>query len=344
LDQNITVRQGHPVRSRCVWKGADLRNDSSWVWMIPPEGLADIDAALAQVERRGLRLPRLDKSDFPLPRIAGELARLAEEVDNGRGFQLLRGLPVKRYSYEQLRTIFWGVGLHFGRPAEQTKDGDWLIDVRDEGGSLGQNQRGYHSPVTLDFHTDGANTVALLCIEKAMEGGVSVLANSAAIHNALLEKNPDYLVPLYEGFPVDRRGAEPEGEPRVSPWKLPVFSFTNGRLNCVYDRRSSQWGRERIGQPLTETEKAAFDAFDALAHDPEFRLDMELQPGDMQFVNNFSVLHSRTSFVDNPDEGKKRHLLRLWLEVPGSRQQAINKLHLYTRTPVPGEIRIRPST
>lgn len=343
MDHGTSLTQTQRVSGPSVWKGAQLRNQSSWIWRIPAEGLADIDAALAGLEQRGLDVPAIRQADFPLPRLGPELLRLAEEVENGRGFQLLRGLPVARYSLAQLRRIFWGVGLYFGRPTQQTKDGDWLIDVRDEGRTLGQNQRGYHSPATLDFHTDGASTVALLCIQKAKQGGLSVLASAAAIHNALLETDPALLHPLYEGFPMDRRGAEPAGEPRVSPWKLPVFSFSNGLLNCVYDRRSCEWGRERVGAPLDEAEKAAFDAFDTLAHRNDFRLDMELEPGDMQFVNNFSVLHSRTSFVDDETEGKRRHLLRLWLEVPHSRRQAINKLHLYTRTPLPSGIRVAAS-
>jgi hypothetical protein len=255
----------------------------------------------------------------------------------------VRGLPVGRYSVADLRLIFWGVGRHLGRPVKQTSAGDWMIDVRDEGGTHSQNQRGYHSPVTLDFHTDGSSIVGLLCIQKAREGGLSVLASSAAVHNELLRRRPDQMGLFYEGFPVDRRGSQPAGEPRVSPWKLPVFSSSDGSFNCVYDRKSSQWGRELAGQPLTAQETELLDEFDALTHDVQYRLDMELQPGDMQFVSNFTVLHSRTSFVDDMEAAKRRHLLRLWLHVPASRRRAINKLHLYTSTPLPQGIRITPT-
>ena len=55
---------------------------------------------------------------------------------------------------------------------------------------------------------------------------------------------------------------------------------------------------------------------DSLCNDPRFRLDMKLERGDMQFVNNYVVLHSRTSYVDNAEEARKRHLLRLWLRTP----------------------------
>jgi hypothetical protein len=140
---------------------------------------------------------------------------------------------------------------------------------------------------------------------------------------------------LYDGFPVDRRGAQPDGEPRISPWLLPVFSVTRGQLNCVYSRNASVWGREQLGLPLSAAETAALDAFDAIAHDPEFVLPMDLEPGDMQLVNNFTVLHSRTAFFNDPASERRRHLVRLWLDVAHSDHAAINKLHLYTRTPLP---------
>jgi hypothetical protein len=109
------------------------------------------------------------------------------------------------------------LGLHLGEPVEQTKDNDWLINVRDEGGTFDRNSRGYHSPVALDFHTDGANMVGLLCVNKAQEGGLSVLVSAGAVHNELARLHPDLLAPLYDGFPVDRRGAQPDGEPRPTP-------------------------------------------------------------------------------------------------------------------------------
>ncbi len=320
---------------REVWHGSDLANDDSWIWRVPPAGAAEIEEALDQVVKRGLQPAEIRPEDFALPSLAADFRRIADEVERGRGFQVLRGLPVEGRSEGDLHALTWGLGLHFGTPVEQTKDRELLIDVRDEGGSFGKNSRGYHSPAKLDFHSDGANIVGLLCVNKADEGGLSLLASAGAIHNALAESHPEHLAVLYDGFPVDRRGAQPDGEPRVSPWFLPVFSVTRGHLNCVYSRNASVWGREQLGQPLTPAETAALDAFDALAHDPAFVLQMDLAPGDLQLVNNFTVLHSRTAFFNDPASTRRRHLVRLWLDVPGSEHAAINKLHLYTRAPLP---------
>jgi hypothetical protein len=324
-----------------VWRGMDLASDPSWIWRLPASAIAEIEAALSTVTRRGLKFQEIGLDDFALPSVSAELRRLSDVVERGRGFQVLRGVPVEGYSEPELRAICWGIGLHFGEPVEQTKDQDLLIDVRDEGGSYGLNARGYHSPAKLDFHTDGANVVALLCVNKAEHGGLSVLVSAGAVHNALAASHPEHLKPLYDGFPVDRRGAQPEGEARVSPWLIPVFSITRGQLNCVYSRGASVWGREQSGEPMTAVELAALDAFDALTHDAELRLEMDLQPGDMQLVNNFTILHSRTAFVDNPASPRRRHLIRLWLDNKDSDHAAINKIHLYTRTPLPTLMPIR---
>ncbi|HEY0296585.1 MAG TPA: TauD/TfdA family dioxygenase [Bordetella sp.] len=327
-----------------VWRGVEMAQDPSWVWQLPASGVNTIERALESVMRRNIQVPEMRKEDFALPGLEENFHAIAGEVDTGRGFQVVRGVPVAGYSEDELHRLTWGLGLHFGVPVEQTKDADWLIDVRDEGGSYDRNSRGYHSASKLEFHTDGASIVGLLCVHKAEEGGLSVLVSAGAVHNELARTHPEHLIPLYDGFPVDRRGAQPPGEPRVSPWYLPVFSVTRGQLNCVYSRGACIWGREHLGQPCSEAEIAALDAFEAIASDPGFRLDMDLQPGDLQLVNNFTVLHSRTAFYDNPASPQRRHLVRLWLDVEGSDHAAINKLHLYTNKPLPSLVAVRPRT
>jgi hypothetical protein len=70
---------------------------------------------------------------------------------------------------------------------------------------------------------------------------------------------------------------------------------------------------------------------------------MALEPGDIQLLNNFLVVHARTEFTDDPDPAKRRHLLRLWFDNPKSLRRAVNKIHLYTDTPLPDGIPITPS-
>lgn len=340
MDANIPAA----IHGRSVWKGEEMQKDRTWMTTFSEAGIAEVDSALRKIEVDSVELADINQSNFPLPHLEEELANAAKDVMDGRGFHVLRGLPVERYSIAQLQKIYLGIGSHFGTPVEQTREHEMLINVRDENGTSSKAQRGYHSVLTLPFHTDGACVVALLCINKAKEGGTTLLVSAGAIHNAIAEQDPRMLAPLYEGFPVHRRSCEPVGEPLISPWKLPVFSLTNGRLNCVYDYKACIWGEEAMRGSVTEIQKKALDAFDALTQCPDYQFSMELEPGDLQLVNNFTVLHSRTSFVSDPRPGKGRHLLRLWLDVPGNKHYAINKLHLYTRAALPPALTPTPST
>lgn len=327
------------IEGKSVWNRQDIEADDDWIWSFPKSALDEIDKNLVKLSRRDVEISQVTARDFPLESISSELNELRQEIDVGRGFQILRGVPVNKYSPQELRVIFWGISTHFGTPLPQTKLGELFIDVRNEGGDVNKNMRGYHSPKHLPFHTDGGHIVGLLCVNQSVEGGLSLLASSAAIHNRILQEAPDLLASLYVGFPMDRRGAEPDGEPRLSPWKMPVFSWHHGRLSCVYDRRSSEWGVELSGGVMPEQAVLAFDLFDQIASSQEYQISMTLEPGDIQWVNNFSVIHSRTSFVDDVGAGKSRHLMRIWLECQGFEQNAINKLHLYTRSPLPSHLR-----
>jgi hypothetical protein len=119
-------------------------------------------------------------------------------------------------------------------------------------------------------------------------------------------------------MPTDRRGEVPEGK---RPWfETPIYNDHHGLLSAIYAPhyvRSSQ--RFPEAPRLAAEDIAALDCFDALAEDTTLRLDMEFQPGDMQFVHNHTVLHDRTAFEDWPEPERKRHLLRLWLAAPGAR-------------------------
>jgi Taurine catabolism dioxygenase TauD, TfdA family len=96
-------------------------------------------------------------------------------------------------------------------------------------------------------------------------------------------------------------------------WKEPVFSVTDDVLSCTIRTNTVQKAIERSGIVMTPLEVAALDYFNSVAEDPDFALEMELEPGDIQFVNNYTILHGRTAFTDDPAPARNRHLVRLWL-------------------------------
>jgi hypothetical protein len=231
----------------------------------------------------------------------------------------MRGLPVEHYSPLQTAAIFMGLGAHLGHPRSQNAAGHVLGHVYDVGlSSTDANVRIYQTNERQTFHTDSCDVVGLLCLREAVRGGNSLLVNALALFNEMRERRPDLLRRLLIPMPHDRRGEVPSG---MKPYfEIPVFSWFAGRLTVFYQRQyfdSAQ--RFEDARRLTAADREALDTFDRLANDPSLTLAMRLQPGDLQFVHNHTLLHDRTAFQDGADAEHKRHLLRLWLAVPGAR-------------------------
>lgn len=322
------MNSGATILDAGVWRAADFPVVRSWARPFTPAMLAEIDGAIMHAKRLGLGFERLGKADFPLPLTAPLLAATAKELDAGPGFAVLSGFPVEGYDYDDNRLAFAGLSAHFGRLMPQSHAGAMSMDVKDIGLPYSPENRAYKSNRALPFHSDGAAIVGLFCLETAAEGGLSVLASAGAVHNALLAQRPDLYEVYLKGFRHHRRGEHGPDDPKISPEPIPVFAFQDGLLHCIYDRNQSLWA-ELEGECLTPRQREAIDVFDATVGRPEMQLHMELRKGDIQFVNNFTILHSRTEYRDPPD--RKRHLIRLWLDLPEGRRQGRTMIDLYVR-------------
>ena len=301
------------ISSKADWRGRDMRQTEDWIYRLSSDEIREIDAALKYAKSKGLSGIQVARRDFPLPTFAATIDKITDELANGRGFILIRGFPAQDYSKEDVGTIFWGLGTHIGRPWPQNAQGDVLGDVRDTGRSiLDHTVRGYQTRVALPFHTDGSDLVGLLCLRTAKSGGLSSIVSSVACHNELARTRPDLLARHYEPFYYDWRG---EQKPGPKPYyTAPTFTLHQGRLFNRYIRGYIDSAQRIAEVPrLTASEREALDALDALTVNEEFRLDMELHVGDMQFINNYVIFHSRTDYVDHDEDDKKRHLKRLWL-------------------------------
>ncbi len=315
-----------PVTGPHVWEASDFPRPRAWARALTDTMLAEIDDAMRGVRARGLAYWDIAKADFPLPEASVHLAAALEDLEGGRGFAVLSGFPVGRYSYEESLLAYAGLAAHLGRIVEQTHKGDRIIDVRDEGLPYDHRTRGYGSSERLPFHTDGADIAALLCLGTAAEGGQSVLVSGAAVHNRLLAERPDLMDVYRRGFHHHRRGEEAPGEPPVSAARIPVFAAHGGLLHCCYNRNPIDWA-VREGVTLEAREVEALDALDAVTARPEMQLAMDLAPGDVQLVNNYAVLHSRAHYRD--DARHRRHLARMWLHAHETRWAGPTILNLY---------------
>lgn len=302
-----------PVNDASAWRGADLAARTDWIHHLTAAEIEELAAALRGVQARGLAVTAITRADFPLPGMAARLAALLEEARTGRGFFLIRGLPADRFTEAEREAIFWGIGTHFGKAVSQNSHGELLGHVFDQGRTYGSpNTRGYQTKARLDFHTDRCDLVGLLCQRRAKEGGLSSVVSSMAVHNEILRTRPDLLPILYRGFHYSEREAadNPKG---VTPRPIPVFSRHQGWLSCRFIRNPIETGAQRRGIPLTEQERQALELMSALSAREDMRLDMMLEPGDMQFCNNYVTLHARTEFEDWPEPHRRRLMVRLWL-------------------------------
>lgn len=304
-----------PATGAAAWCGADLVGDRSAFHALPPEAIGDIDRALAQATKSRLALADLTSADFPLPSLEPTFAAMRHELREGRGFAVLTGLPVDRYDRSALGTVFYGIGSHLGVGVSQSHRGDYLGDVIDwnEDG----NERPYRRGGELTMHRDPIDIVGLCCRRKAKQGGESRIASALALHNILLAERPDLLAVLHVGFYLYRPAPDRGEAPPLTPRRVPVFKREpDGRLECFYIPDVIEGAVKRAGLALAPGEAEALAFIAEAARRPGVYLDMDLKPGDMQFLNNRVIVHARLDYEDFPEFDQKRHMLRLWLMAP----------------------------
>lgn len=314
-------------KTRCdnsIWYGDDMaKQQSRWLFTLSDSELDELLQAADQVvasskSEKFISLDLLENVDnFHLPLIKARVAEFTDQLQNGIGFVLWRGIPVEKWSRMQTFAAFLVVGKCMGNLRQQNVLGHVLGHVRDLGLSSGDPKvRVYQTNERQTFHTDSCDVVALLCLKKAKSGGLSSLVSSGTIYNEMLKTNPELLEHLLHPIAFDKRGEFAEGE--LPYYMMPIFNEHDGFLSAFYQRQYIDSAQRFPDAPrLTDSKIAALDMFDDLANKLNF--EMELQPGDMQFVHNHSLLHDRTAFEDWSEPDRKRHLLRMWIATPNAR-------------------------
>jgi hypothetical protein len=323
-----------PLGGPSAWTGQDIKDSKRWIRDLPPAAIDELDAALAAVKHLPWR--EIRRGDFPLPALGGLLDDIADELENGSGIMKLRGFPVGRYDEEDLRRLYFGLGTHLGTPVFQNRTGEMMRAIRDEGAHVGRTygqiddgaahdgKRGtflssYARTLTngaLRFHTDRTDVVGLLCVRQARAGGVSTLASTPAIHNAILARRPDLLDVLFQDFWRSRFGEE--GTTRETAYPLPIFGLRDGKFTSHYSLTFIEAAQMAPGVPaLTDAQREAVDVLMKTAQ--ELCFEMTLEPGDLQLINSHVTYHGRTPFEDDAESGHDRLLLRIWLSMPNNR-------------------------
>lgn len=302
-----------PIVAESAWRGADLAHDGRWRLRLSEGQSGEIGAALATAKRTGKPLAKLTRTDFPLPALDAEIRTWRDILSRGRGFVVISGLPVNDWSTADAEIVFWCLGMYLGHPGAQNKEGDLLGHVRDVTGGAAvvpDATRLYKTSVHIKYHCDAADVVGLLCLNKALSGGESRIVSSVAVYNEMLKRAPKLSKVLFEPFDFDT-----VGEGIVEHFAVRPCAYHDGVLRTFYHSDYYRSVARHADVHISSEHQAALDLYDEIASSPDLALTMDLAPGDMQFVSNHTVLHSRTAYVDHDDPALKRHLLRLWLSI-----------------------------
>ncbi len=320
-----------PISGPFVWTGAEIDANDRWVDRLTDTQVAAIAEGVREFADTGLPWQVAGKGNLPLKGLDDLLTRMRDELEDGTGLFRLRGLPVERFSLEELQAFYLSFGEHIGQPVSQSLAGQRLMHIEDEGtrsnsygviatGEAGQNFRSSRSRAMstagLRFHTDRCDVVSLLCVSQARKGGHSRIASVPAVHNALLERRPDLLDELFTPYPRSRFGEEESDA--AAYYMLPVFAMHDGKFTSHYSRTYIEAAQSNPDVPrLRDRQSEALDVLADIA--TELSYEMTLRPGDIQLLNNHVVYHARDPFEDDVAGGKKRLLLRLWLAMSNSR-------------------------
>jgi hypothetical protein len=312
-----------PIDGASVWTRGDVR---------PEEFRIDFSAGcLDEIRRaadeiRAYPLPTILRtpSDFALPMCRREMARVCDMLDKGRRFAIVDRLPMAEMDAAEATAIYWLLSSMVSRPVAQKLDGTLIYDVLDTGQQAlpGSGIRPDKTNTEIRFHNDNAyndtppDYVGLLCLRRAQSGGHSRVISFHTVHNAVRERHPDWLERLYRDFWFDRQREFRPGESPI--FSAPVFENA-GEVKARFSAHQIGGGYVLRGEPLDRDGEAAIAAMLDIFDEDELSVDFDLEPGQIQFVDNRALGHSRTAFVDDPDPDRRRHLVRLWLRDQGRR-------------------------
>lgn len=321
-NQTSTTEFPDRITGASAWDGKDLEaNTERWIYHLTAEDIQDIDQAVKHFIALDLPLGEISPSSFPLTSFKKVILKERDNLFHGLGFGLFRGFPIENYERKEQSAIFMGIGSYIGTRKPQNGKGHVLGHVKDltEGSTTkavykvdDPTTRIYATRKAQPFHVDGTDVVALLCLNEGQDGGLSAVISSHTLYNHLRELRPDIVELMKEPWLWDRKG---EHGPNDVP-------YMKASPLVYYDQRLFTFWGPHFFETMTRFPEVTVgeERFEAMRYIQALcereALNMKLQTGDIQFVNNYSIIHARTAYTDVP--GQTRHLLRLWLMVNGS--------------------------
>jgi alpha-ketoglutarate-dependent taurine dioxygenase len=308
-----------------AWTAATF-DTARWRVVLPPECRAELDRALATYRQNPLPTVLLDPAEFALAACAALMRDVRRRLEDETRFVLLDRLSVEAMTKEEAKALYWLLCSLLARPVSQKLvDGTMVYDVHDTGvvATAGSGIRPDKTNIEITLHNDNSynpnppDFMGLMCLRTALSGGISRVISFHALHNYLQAQSQNALARLYEPFWFDRQR---EHLPDEAPtYAAPMFAYEDGRLRTRLALFQMKNAAVMRGEPIDEAGRVAVAAVeDALAR-PELCASFDMAPGQIQFLNNLAVGHSRTAFVDHDEPERRRHIVRIWMRDRGHR-------------------------
>lgn len=322
----MKAKESETIDDASLWFSTEFADPGSYRLTLDDVMRQELVECTRSATAKGLDFDRLKPGNFRGLSLVRLLDRTRTILEDGRGFCVLRGVPIEELDYEGRVMLLAGISAHLGELVCQSVHRNKIEEIVDRKQPLDHTSRGYNDTRGIPFHTDGADYAGLLCLATAEEGGESVLASGATAHEAIRVERPDLLAVLRQGLFHHRRGEQPPGEAPVMPGRQPVFRIVDGRMHVFYNRNSADW-LAREGIELSRAEIEAQDCLDEVLEREHIQLRMQLQPGDLQLINNYTILHRRTAYRDGGEH--TRSLLRVWIRARAARRSGPNIIDVY---------------
>ncbi|KAG6002350.1 hypothetical protein E4U54_000893 [Claviceps lovelessii] len=325
-----------------VWEGKDMMsNPQDWIHQWTAAELDELLQAVDRYNASGLPLTHISKNNFRLPTLEPLLQEIRDDILNGKGFIVFRGLPIEEWGRYKAAVAIMGLSVHLGYLLSQNKLGLILGHVTNQGADWHNDLDKIKISATNApqfYHTDEADIVGLLFCAPGETGGASGCASAHTVWNSLVKERPDVARTLASSnWYVDRKG---EVTPGQEPWfKNPIFMVEPGGKERVYvkyavlfpwgccdllnlDQRwdpyfvksLARFSNRGLIPPLSAEQLEAMDVLQATCEKHGFEYNCEV--GDMQFVSCCQTFHSRTAFTDALPPRPPRYLLRTWVGTP----------------------------
>jgi hypothetical protein len=318
MTTQLQTVQNHPQESIAdlsnspvVWQGEELLDSPYWNYQLTPVEVAEIEAAIHTLRASEDATPQFDH-------LGQTLAGVSEALENGRGAVLLKGVPVDRYSEEDIAKVYLAMCRQMGMPVRESnsdfdspvrKRTQFITDIRAE--AADSSTEGKQSNDAFRFHCDRCDVNSLLCIRQARSGGESRLVSAVSVCHAMAQSHPDIAQELFQDVPFFF-----EGE---NSWtRYPLWCIHKGKFTTQYSS-AYVWLSQLIPDAprLTEKQKQGLELLEEIGL--KLGITFRVEPGDWLLTNNHVIYHARTSW---PIESGKhdRLLMRAWYTPFNSRE------------------------